>query len=202
MALTNAYCTLSDLKTSLAIEDIQDDTALEAAILTASRMIDDYTGRFFYRDGTTAVPVTRYYTPNDWWICNVDDFISLNEIATDENFNKSYTTIWAAADYMIEPVNNPRRGWPYTRILAVDSYLFPRLYPQTVRIKAVWGWTAVPIEIAMATKIQASRLFVRRQSPFGVAGSPEMGTIRLSSRLDPDVEALVRPFRKLNGLVA
>jgi len=202
VALTNAYCTLSDLKTSLAIEDIQDDTALEAAILTASRMIDDYTGRFFYRDGTTAVPVTRYYTPNDWWICNVDDFISLNEIATDENFNKSYTTIWAAADYMIEPVNNPRRGWPYTRILAVDSYLFPRLYPQTVRIKAVWGWTAVPIEIAMATKIQASRLFVRRQSPFGVAGSPEMGTIRLSSRLDPDVEALVRPFRKLNGLVA
>jgi hypothetical protein len=190
------------LKTSLAIEDIQDDTALEAAILTASRMIDDYTGRFFYRDGTTAVPVTRYYTPNDWWICNVDDFISLNEIATDENFNKSYTTIWAAADYMVEPVNNPRRGWPYTRILAVDSYLFPRLYPQTVRIKAVWGWTAVPIEIAMATKIQASRLFVRRQSPFGVAGSPEMGTIRLSSRLDPDVEALVRPFRKLNGLVA
>lgn len=202
MALTNAYCTLSDLKTSLAIEDIQDDTALEAAILTASRMIDDYTGRFFYKDGTTAVPVTRYYTPNDWWICNVDDFISLNEIATDENFNKSYTTIWASADYMIEPVNNPRRGWPYTRILAVDSYLFPRLYPQTVRIKAVWGWSAVPVEIAMATKIQASRLFVRRQSPFGVAGSPEMGTIRLSSRLDPDVEALVRPFRKMNGLVA
>jgi hypothetical protein len=202
VALTNAYCTLSDLKTSLAIEDIQDDTALEAAILTASRMIDDYTGRFFYKDGTTAVPVTRYYTPNDWWICNVDDFISLNEIATDENFNKSYTTIWASADYMIEPVNNPRRGWPYTRILAVDSYLFPRLYPQTVRIKAVWGWSAVPVEIAMATKIQASRLFVRRQSPFGVAGSPEMGTIRLSSRLDPDVEALVRPFRKMNGLVA
>ena len=202
MALTNAYCTLSDLKTSLAIEDIQDDTALEAAILTASRMIDDYTGRFFYRDGTTAVPVTRYYTPNDWWICNVDDFISLSEIATDENFNKSYTTIWASADYMIEPVNNPRRGWPYTRILAVDSYLFPRLYPQTVRIQAVWGWSAVPVEIAMATKIQASRLFVRRQSPFGVAGSPEMGTIRLSSRLDPDVEALVRPFRKMNGLVA
>ena len=64
MALTNCYCTLSDLKTSLAIEDIQDDTALEAAILTASRMIDDYTGRFFYRDGTTAAPVTRYYTPD------------------------------------------------------------------------------------------------------------------------------------------
>lgn len=202
MALTNCYCTLSDLKTSLAIEDIQDDTALEAAILTASRMVDDYTGRFFYRDGTTGAPVTRYYTPNDWWICNTDDFISLNEIATDENFDQSYTTVWAATDYMVEPVNNPRRGWPYTRLLAIGSYLFPRLYPQTVRIKAVWGWSSIPNEIQMATKLQASRLFIRRQSPFGIAGTPDLGTVRLSSRLDPDVEALIRPFRKLNGLVA
>ena len=202
MALINTYCTLSDLKTSLAIEDIQDDTALEAAILTASRMVDDYTGRFFYKDGTTVAPVTRYYTPNDWWICNTDDFISLNEIATDENFNQSYTTVWSATDYMIEPINNPRRGWPFTRILAIGSYLFPRLYPQTVRIKAVWGWTSIPNEIQMATKLQASRLFIRRQSPFGIAGTPDLGTVRLSSRLDPDVEALIRPFRKLNGLVA
>ena len=202
MALTNAYCTLSDLKTSLAIEDITDDTALEAAILTASRMIDDYTGRFFYKDGTTLVPVTRYYTSQDWWLCNTDDFVSINEIATDDNFDQTYDTVWTASDYMLEPVNNPRRGWPLTRLLAIGSYVFPYNLPQSVRIKAVWGWSAVPVEIAMATKIQASRLFVRRQSPFGVAGTPEMGTIRLSSRLDPDVEALVRPFRKMNGLVA
>ena len=202
MALTNAYCTLSDLKTSLAIEDIQDDTALEAAILTASRMVDDYTGRFFYRDGTTAVPVTRYYTAQDWWLCNIDDFVSLNEIATDDNFDQTYDTVWAASDYMTEPINNPRRGWPMNRLLAIGAYIFPYNLPQSVRVKAVWGWTSVPAEIAMATKLQASRLFVRRQSPFGVAGTPEMGTIRLTSRLDPDVEALVRPFRKMNGLVA
>lgn len=202
MALTNAYCTLSDLKTSLAIEDIQDDTALEAAILTASRMVDDYTGRFFYKDGTTLSPVTRFYTAQDWWICNTDDFVSINEIATDDNFDQAYTTVWAASDYMVEPVNNPRRGWPLNRLLAIGAYIFPYNLPQSVRIKAVWGWSAVPAEIAMATKLQASRLFVRRQSPFGVAGTPEMGTIRLTSRLDPDVEALVRPFRKMSGLVA
>ena len=202
MALTNAYCTLSDLKTSLAIEDIQDDTALEAAILTASRMVDDYTGRFFYRDGTTAVPVTRYYTAQDWWLCNIDDFVSLSEIATDDNFDQTYDTVWNLSDFMTEPINNPRRGWPMNRLLAIGAYIFPYNLPQSVRVKAVWGWTSIPAEIAMATKLQASRLFVRRQSPFGVAGTPEMGTIRLTSRLDPDVEALVRPFRKMNGLVA
>jgi hypothetical protein len=202
VALTNCYCTLSDLKTSLAIEDIQDDTGLEAAILTASRMIDDYTGRFFYRDGTTAAPVTRYYTPDSWYITNLDDFVSLNQIALDDDFDQTYTTILAASDYLIDPVNNARRGWPYTRITAIDRYIFPYAYPQSVRVQAVWGWPSIPAEIAMATKIQASRLFIRRQSPFGIAGTPELGTVRLTSRLDPDVEALIRPFRKMNGLVA
>jgi hypothetical protein len=190
------------LKTSLAIEDITDDTALEAAIMTASRMVDDYTGRFFYKDGTVAAPVTRYYTAQDWWLCNTDDFVSFSELATDDNFDQEYTTVWAAGDWMLEPVNNPRRGWPYSRILAIGAYIFPYNLPQSVRIKGVWGWSSVPNEIAMATKLQASRLFIRRQSPFGIAGTPDIGTVRLSSRLDPDVEALIRPFRKMNGLVA
>lgn len=200
MALTNAYCTLSDLKTALAIEDIQDDTALEAAIMTASRMVDDYCDRFFYKDGSVASPVTRYYTAQDWYNCIVDDFISLSQVATDDNFNQTWDTIWDSNDYMVEPINNPRRGWPYTRLLAVGEYIFPFNLPQSVRLQGVWGWSSVPHEIATATKIQASRLFIRRQSPFGIAGTPELGTVRLSAKLDPDVEALIRPFRRMAGL--
>lgn len=200
MALINAYCTLSDLKTSLGIDDIQDDTSLEAAIMAASRMVDDYTGRFFYKDGTTGAPVTRYYTAQDWWTTNTDDFISINEIATDDNFNQTYSTVWATSDYMVEPINNPRRSWPYTRLLAIGAFIFPYNLPQSVRVKAVWGWSSIPYEVQMATKIQASRLFVRRQSPFGIAGTPELGTIRLGSRLDPDVEVLLRPFRKTSWM--
>ena len=200
MALINAYCTLSDLKTSLGIDDIQDDTSLEAAIMAASRMVDDYTGRFFYKDGTTGAPVTRYYTAQDWWTTNVDDIIYISEIATDDNFDQLYTTVWASDDYMVEPVNNPRRGWPWTRLLAIGSYIFPYNLPQSVRVKGVWGWSAVPHEVAMATKLQAARLFIRRQSPFGIAGSPDIGTVRLGSRLDPDVEVLLRPFRKVSWM--
>ena len=200
MALTNAYCTLSDLKTSLGIDDIQDDTSLEAAIMAASRMVDDYTGRFFYKDGTTAAPVTRYYTAQDFYTTNIDDAYYISEIATDDNFDQTYSTVFATSDYMVEPVNNPRRGWPWTRLLAIGAYIFPYNLPQSVRVKAVWGWTAIPNEVQMATKIQASRLFVRRQSPFGIAGSPEIGTVRLGSRLDPDVEVLLRPFRKVSWM--
>lgn len=200
MALINCYCTLSDVKSALSIEDINDDTAIEAAILAASRMIDDYTGRFFYKDGTALSPVTRYFTPKDWWTCTIDDIITFTEVATDDNFDQLYTTVWSTSDYMVEPINNPRRGWPYSRILAIGAYILPAQLPQTLRIKGIWGWSSVPYEIQMACKLQASRLFIRKQSPFGVAGSVDTGTIRLSSRLDPDVEALVRPFKKMDGI--
>lgn len=200
MALTNAYCTLAELKASLAITDSVDDTPLEAAITATSRMIDDYTGRFFYRNGTTQSPVARYYTPLDPWTMNMDDNYTITEVATDDNFNQTWDTVWSTSDYMLEPVNNPQRGWPVNRMLAIGRYVFPYYLPQSVRITGIWGWTSTPAEVNMATLIQAARLFTRRQSPFGIAGSPDLGTVRLTAKLDADVEALLRPFKKNNGL--
>ena len=200
MAITNGYCTLNDVKQALNIDDSQDNAAIEIAIATASRMIDDYTARFFYKDGTELLPATRYYTSQDPWTLGIDDIVTISEIATDDNFNRDYGTVWTTSDYMTEPVNNPSRGWPLTRLLAVGSYVFPYHFPQAVRVKGVFGWSAIPAEVNTATQIQASRLFLRRQSPFGIAGNTDMGTVRLAARLDADVEALLRPFRKNNGL--
>lgn len=199
MAITNGYCTLAEIKASLAISDSVDDTPLEAAVTAASRMIDDYTNRFFYQDGSVQTPQSRYYTSVDNWRLSVDDFVSLTEVATDENMGYNYDTIWAATDYLVDPVNNPRRGWPLTRLTAVDRYIFPRYLPQSVKLTGIWGWSAVPAEVNMACLLQAARLFVRRQSPFGIAGSPDLGTVRLFSKLDADVETLVRPLRRRFG---
>ena len=200
MAIVNGYCTLAELKASLNITDAVDDTALEAAITAASRMIDDYTERFFYVNGSVGSPVTRYYTALDPYTINVDDITTVSEIATDDNFDFTYGTVFTTSDFMVEPINNPIKGFPYNRLLAIGSYIFPYQLPQAVRVKGVWGFTAVPPEVNMATLIQSSRLFGRRQSPFGIAGSPEMGTVRLYSRLDADVEVLLRPYRKNGGL--
>ena len=200
MAITNGYATLAELKSSLTITDTSDDALLELAITSTSRMIDDFTGRFFYANGTSETPVVRYYTALDPWTVAVDDFVSISAIATDDNFNQTYTTVWATSDFMVEPINNPRRGWPYTRILATGRYVWPYYLPQSCRVTGVWGWSAVPSEVNQACLIQSSRIFVRKQSPFGIAGTPELGTVRLSSRLDPDVEALLRPIKRNNGL--
>jgi hypothetical protein len=177
-----------------------DDTPLEAAITATSRMIDDHTGRFFYQNGTSGTPVSRYYTPLDPWTMNMDDNVTITEVATDDNFNQTYNTVWSTSDYMLEPVNNPQRGWPVNRILAIGRYVWPYYLPQSCRITGIWGWATTPAEVNMATLIQAARLFTRRQSPFGIAGSPDLGTVRLSAKLDADVETLLRPFKKNNGL--
>jgi hypothetical protein len=200
VALTNCYITLAELKAALGIEDSVDDTALEAAITAASRMIDDYTERFFYKDGTTQSPVSRYFTPQDIAVLAIDDIHVITEVAIDAAFDQTYSTVFATSDYLVEPVNNPRKGWPYTRIIATGSYIYPYPLPQSVRIRGVWGWSAVPSEVSMATLLQASRLFTRRQSPFGIAGAPDLGVVRLSARLDADVEVLLKSFRKRGGV--
>ena len=197
----NIYTTLQDVKTGLQIEDSNDDTDIQAAIISASRMIDDYCQRGFYQEGTLASPVVKYYTPVSPWYLEIDDLLQPTEVATRANQSGPFTQIWNLdTDIMYEPVNNPEIGRPVTRLLAIQTYVFPYFFPQTVKITGVWGYSSIPVEVQMACKIQASRLFVRKQSPFGIAGSLELGTVRLNSRLDPDVEMLLKTFRRNFGL--
>ena len=198
---TNIYTTLQDVKTGLQIEDSNDDTDIQAAIISASRMIDDYCQRGFYQEGTLAAPVTKYYSPVNPWYLEIDDLIQPTEIRSRANQTGAFNTVWDLdTDLMYEPVNNPEIGRPVTRLLAIQTYVFPYFFPQTVKITGVWGYSSIPVEVQMACKIQAARLFVRKQSPFGIAGSVELGTVRLSSRLDPDVEMLLKTFRRNFGL--
>jgi hypothetical protein len=53
-------------------------------------------------------------------------------------------------------------------------------------ITAVWGWPSVPDDIIWACQMQAQRLYNRKGSPEGIAGSAEWGVTRIP-RLDPDV---------------
>jgi len=198
---TNVYTTLADVRNALQIEDSLDDNDIQAAILAASRMIDDYCQRGFYQEGTLASPVTKYYTPVSPWYLEIDDLIQPTEIASRANQSGPFSTIWNLDnDVMYEPINNPEIGRPVTRLLAVRTYVFPYFFPQTVKITGVWGYSSIPYEVELACKIQAARLFVRKQSPFGIAGSVELGTVRLNSRLDPDVEMLLKTFRRNFGL--
>jgi hypothetical protein len=193
MAITNGYASLADVKAALRITDSVDDSLLEMAIESASRLIDGYTYRYFYNAGTA----TRDFVAEDSYLTIIDDLISISELKTTDEIGRAYTT-WNAEDYQLRPVNGKQDGLnvPYTSILSVDNLLFNKLGEQAlVRVTGVWGWSAVPIAIKQATVIQSSRIYKRLDSPLGVAGFGDLGAIRVGRALDPDVEQLVMPYR-------
>jgi hypothetical protein len=195
MAIVNGYCSLAEIKASARISDSVDDSLLELAVESASRMVDSYTQRYFYNAGTA----TRLFAPQDSYVAEIDDLVSLTTLQTSDGDN--FGTTWAEKDYQLEPLNGAvdgLTGHPATRIRAVDDFLFNVLDGEaTVRVTGTWGWSAVPVAVKQATVIQAARIFKRNDSPLGIAGFGEMGAVRVGVQLDPDVKHLIDVYRKV-----
>ena len=196
MALTNAYTTLNTVKAALRITDNVDDTLIENAINTASRMIDGYCQREFYNAGTAS----RVFAASDELYIDIDDLAGTAiTLQTDDQASGAFDITWTPTDYQLEPLNGKSAGqvWAYTRIRAADNYLFPvENGLALVKVTGVWGWPAVPQAIEYATIMQSQRLFKRLDSPTGILGFGDMGAVRVTRQLDPDVAEMVNPFRR------
>lgn len=194
MAITNGYATLAQVKAALRITDSVDDELLEMATEAASRQIDSHCERVFY-----STSGTRYFTPQDSYLCQTDDIVTLTSLHTDSLGDGTFDITWASTDYQLEPLNGVAGGidTPYTQIRAVEDYLFPTYREEaTVKVVGTFGFSAIPIAIKQATVILASRLYKRLDSPLGVLGFGDLGVVRVS-RLDPDIASLVEPYRKM-----
>lgn len=205
MAITNGYCTLAQVKAALRITDSTDDTLIETSVESASRLIDGYAMRSFYNGGTAA----RVFTATDALYAQIDDLAGTAiTLQTSSLADGVFDVTWQATDYQLEPLNGTLDGigWAYDRIRAVGDYTFPTTNAllsdeqALVRVTGVWGWPAVPKAIETAAMIQASRIFKRFDSPLGVAGFGDFGAVRVSRFLDPDVEQLVMPYRKMRNV--
>ena len=196
MAWAPDYVTVSDLAAYLRIDDSLDDAELAAAITAASRAVDHFCGRQF---GRTDAPVERVYTARrdyqtGWWTVHVDDLAGLP------------VTVKVAGDPVagsrLGPLNAAANGRPWTRIeFDAGSERLPTGSPGEVSVTGIWGWDAVPATVQQATLLQASRLFKRRDAPFGIAGSPESGSeMRLLARVDPDLQVSLYPYRRMRAV--
>ena len=194
------YASTAQIKAALRITDAVDDTLINMAGSAASELINGYCGRSFENYGTA----TRYFAPNDLYVLQVDDLAGTAiTVQSSSNADDVFDVTFAAKDYQLEPLNRISEGltWPFTRIRAVDDYDWSVFGDEaTAKITGVWGWPAVPASISQAAVIQGSRIFTRLQSPLGIAGFGEMGVVRVSRQLDPDVAQLVEPFRKMRGI--
>lgn len=181
------YCTLAELKSYLKIDDTSDDVVLPVWITTASRAVDNYAGRQF---GHTDVAETRTYNGVydrhlGCWVVHIDDLYD------DDDLTIVGRQAQVITDYELGPANADKRGVPFERILlsapgpyALDS--------------SSWGWATVPAAAKTATMLQAARLAARRDSPYGIAGSPNEGnqTVLLYATLDPDLRTSLTPVRR------
>ena len=203
MAIVNGYATLSDVKAAARITDTIDDGLLEMAIESSSRDIDAYTERVFFSTGATAV--ARVYIPQDIYLVETDDIISVTTLKSDSTGNGTFDITWAAKDYQLEPLNGLAGGisTPATRIRAIGDYLWPVYEPRnvnsnqaSVQVTGVFGFASIPSAIKQATILSSLRAYKRYESPTGVLGFSDMGVVRVG-RLDPDVERLIQPYRKI-----
>jgi hypothetical protein len=107
-------------------------------------------------------------------------------------------TAWATTDWQAEPLNGRQggRSVPYTTLRSVGNYWFPESAEALVRVTATWGWATTPSSVVSATKLQAARLYKREDSPLGVAGVSDIGIMRVSAKIDPDVAMLLASYRR------
>lgn len=194
MSITNGYCTLADLKAVMRISDNVDDALFEARIEEASRAIDDYTDRKFYKD---AVASARIFTAPSGDYVLTDDIASTTGLIVklDTTRDGTYATTLAANQYQLEPINGIAKGVSINRIMAVPGGSFPTTkVPAPIQVTAIWGWPSIPLPVKSACILQAGRLVKRGDSLLGVAGFGDLGAISVRN-IDPDVQKMLSPYK-------
>lgn len=187
MAWAPAYATLAQARAYLQVSDdnTDDDLWIESLVMSASRAVDAHCNRQFgwaaatrTYPGSDAVPLG---TGEPGWLLSTTDIqellgatVAVGGLVLDESAYQG----WPRENYL--------EGKPFTGLLLAAAPT------ADVAITTTWGWMSVPDQACNATLLQTARWHVRRQSPYGTAGSPgDASEMRLLARLDPDVSTML-----------
>lgn len=184
------YATTAELKNYLNIQVNDSDVFIALWVTASSRNVDDFCHRQF---GQVAAPEARRY-PSVYdrhvgkYVVEIDDLMTTTGLAV------ATTSGTAVTDYELGPANALLKGKPYEQLQTRTG--------GTLVVTGQWGWTplsAGPTQAKTGLFLQAARLAARRDSPFGIAGSPTVpgsSEIRLLAQLDPDFRTVLAPFRR------
>jgi hypothetical protein len=178
--LGKLYCSVESLKSRLDETSTRWDHELHSACFTASRWLDSYCDRYFWRTASsevrTFVPEHRQHLV----LPAFNDLVSTTTLKSDDSGDGTFETTWATTDYQLHPLN-PSAGpeqRPYTEIRAIGSYSFPLSYGTSVRsdsvqITGAFGWPSVPWGIREAAKILAADTYKGKDLSFETGGEGE-----------------------------
>lgn len=194
------YCSLYALRERLGLDssDTTDDGMLHSIIEATSRAIDEIVGRRFY-----ASTETRYYRGYHETHVDVDDLLSVTTLASDDDGDGTYETIWATTDYVLLPTNATYDGVPYSRI-EIDYGTGTKFFPvgrnqRAIKVVGSFGYSSsVPARVREASLLAAIQMYRRKDSPFGVMGaSGFLQNVKHQMMDDPQIRALLRPYQEL-----
>ncbi len=173
------YITVEEAAAYLRIDDSDDDAQLAVWVTAASRAVDKRCNRQFGIADPAAARTYRsrpaYDIVTGLHLVEIDDVQDTAGLLVDG-------TAYASQGAILLPDNASAEGRPYERLG------FEAQPTEPVVVTAKFGWASVPDQVVGAVKLQVARFHARRDSPFGIAGSPTEGSeLRLLSRLDPDV---------------
>jgi hypothetical protein len=200
------YTSAEELKYRLGITDTDDDVTIIRAVRAASRWVEAHCSRHFYQ-----MTDTRTFVPYSIWELPITDLVSVTAFAVDTTGDGIFDQPWTqGTDYELAvgrwdfnqlATGEPR---PYTLARVINEggggKWFPFTWPfsrlDRIQISGVWGWPAVPDDVADAALQVAVDIYKRKDAPFGIAGvSPggagnafDFGTIRVP-RINPAVIA-------------
>ena len=153
----------------------------------AARAVDGACGRQF---GQLDTPAERVYEgaravqlDDGRWLLPIDDV----QVTTGLTVDVDGSVVAAGVDgYRLWPRNQAAEGKPYEALSLATRPV------GDVLVVAQYGWSAVPDEVKVAAKLQGNRWAIRRESPYGIAGSATEGTaVNLTARLDPDARGVL-----------
>lgn len=174
---TGSYATTSTVKSRAGITDATDDTELGLIVDQVNMYIESTTGRVLAPISGTP---TRYYdideSSNTLYI--PEGIRSVTTLYIAAYTDADYTLI-AAGDYYLRPLR-PMPGWPYTEIRLSDrpagSYSEYPVGYETVKVTGLFGWAAIPDDVAEVAVTIAIRAWAARQAgQSDIVGTDEFG---------------------------
>jgi len=173
----NFYCSVEQLKSRLGITDTADDFELQLAVQAAGAEVERMTGRFFWNE--TGV---RTYRNHSIYDMEIDDLVTITELATDQDGDGIYETVWTSSQYQLEVTeheyNQTAKGewWPYTKIQALGvpggnylPYVWAWSHQDRVQVTGTFGWLTVPVMVRQSALMIAADFFKQKDAPVGLA---------------------------------
>jgi hypothetical protein len=205
MTITNGYLTTAEARTYAGLSDLADTELLDDVVTAVSRAIDNACQRCFFQH-TAEARTFPTQSATTLTLGAFNDLVSVTSLKFDRDGDGTFEETLSASNYGLLPPSGggfPEAG-PYTVVELYNQTLFPipggtagTGRKMLTQITGTWGWPAVPAQVKQACRLQVARVMKRQESPLGVAGFGEFGVVRVS-RLDPDIDAMLQPYKLLS----